>query len=444
VEVLIMRDTTLTLLRRDALEVPSLSLTASDASGEVARVPLALRPLVVGSAPDCDVVIADPQVSRQHCRIALGEQGIEILDMGSKNGTYIRDVAIVEARVGPGVPVTIGSTRLTVQVDGAPTVVPLSLSASFGEAIGGSLPMRALFAQLTRAASTDATVLLVGETGTGKELLARALHDASPRRAGPFEVLDCAGVSPSLLEGELFGWTRGAFTGALTARDGVLLGAHGGTLFVDELGELPLELQPKLLRALEARQVKPLGGNEWRSFDARIVCATHRDLRADVAAGTFREDLFYRVAMVEARVPPLRERRQDIPLLVERFLSEQQPPHAIDDLPPGALSLLLSHDWPGNVRELWNTVARLSLFSEIDEEMGSVPAPATLSTLRLGTLPLREARALVVEHFERQYMTSKLREHAGNVSRAAESMGVSRQFLHRLMERYGIRRDPAW
>ncbi|HZO11927.1 MAG TPA: FHA domain-containing protein, partial [Polyangiaceae bacterium] len=239
-----MRDTTLTLLRRDALEVPSLSLTASDASGEVARVPLALRPLVVGSAPDCDVVIADPQVSRQHCRIALGEQGIEILDMGSKNGTYIRDVAIVEARVGPGVPVTIGSTRLTVQVDGAPTVVPLSLSASFGEAIGGSLPMRALFAQLTRAASTDATVLLVGETGTGKELLARALHDASPRRAGPFEVLDCAGVSPSLLEGELFGWTRGAFTGALTARDGVLLGAHGGTLFVDELGELPLELQP--------------------------------------------------------------------------------------------------------------------------------------------------------------------------------------------------------
>jgi transcriptional regulator with PAS, ATPase and Fis domain len=437
-----MRDTTLTLLRRDALEVPSLTVTAH-APGGALQARLGMKPLTIGSAPECDLVIVDPQVSRHHCRLTLGENGIEIVDLGSKNGTFVRDIAVEKARVVAGVPITIGATRLTVTVEGAPTVVPLSLAASFGTAIGGSLSMRAVFAQLERAAPTEATVLLLGETGTGKELLARAIHDQSPRRDGPFEVLDCAGVTASLLEGELFGWVRGAFTGAVGARDGVLLAAHGGTLFIDELGELPLELQPKLLRALESRQVKQLGDNEWRSFDARVVCATHRDLRAAVAEGSFREDLFYRVAMLEVTVPPLRERKQDIALMVERFLAELEPPRSIDDLPPGAMGLLLAHDWPGNVRELWNTVARLSLFPDLEGELGAggEPAPAAAT---IGRLPLREARTMVVEYFERQYVASKLREHAGNVSRAAEAMGVSRQFLHRLMDRYGIRRDPAW
>lgn len=438
-------DTTVTVLRRDALQIPTLVVSATTPSGEL-TVALGLEPLIAGSAPECDLVIVDPRVSRQHCRLCVDERGITVRDLASKNGTFVREVSVVEALVAPGVPITIGSTRIVVRVEGAPSVVPLSLSASFGGVIGSSLAMRALFAQLERASASDATVLVVGETGTGKEILARAIHEASPRRDGPFEVLDCTAVAPDLLEAELFGWVRGAFTGAHESREGVLARAQGGTLFVDELGELPLELQPKLLRALEARQLRQIGSNEWRSFDARIVCATHRDLRAAVASGSFREDLYYRVAMIRALVPPLRDRKPDIPLLVERFLAEQTPPRTLDDLPPGAMALLLAHDWPGNVRELWNTVARLALFPSIEqaiEDMASTGG-GTASKVTLSRLPLRDARALVVEHFEREYVASKLREHAGNVSRAAESMGVSRQFLHRLMDRYAIVREPAW
>jgi transcriptional regulator with PAS, ATPase and Fis domain len=435
-------ETTLTLLRRDAVEVPSLVVRAQTPSGE-RSAKLRMGPVVVGSAPPCDLVLEDERASRQHCSLTIGERGVTVRDLGSKNGTFVRDVAVIEAVVPPGVPITVGASRLEVYVDGAPAVVPLSLAARFGAAIGGSIPMRALFAELERAAPSDVTILLCGETGTGKELLARALHDASPRRVGPFEVLDCAAVSPSLLEAELFGWTRGAFTGAVAARQGVLARSHGGTLFIDELGELPLELQPKLLRALEHRVVRPLGASHWQPFDARIVCGTNRDLRGEVEAGRFRRDLYYRVAMLEARVPPLRSRKEDIPLLVERFLAAQQPPKTLDDLPPGAMGLLLAHEWPGNVRELHNAVTRLVLLPAIEQDLAELGAPSALLPARelLERLPLREARDLVVEQFERYYLASKLRACAGNVSKAAKAVGVSRQFMHRLMDRYGLTRE---
>jgi transcriptional regulator with PAS, ATPase and Fis domain len=439
------QDLTLTLVRRDAVQLPSVRVTVTCPGGEVVEASLGMEPLVVGTSAECDLVLADARVSRRHCELTLGESGVLVRDLGSKNGTFVMGVQIVEAVLPPAANATVGSSTLHVRVVGAPSILQLSPSASFGEAIGASLIMRALFAKLERAAVTPETVLLLGESGTGKELLARAVHDASPRRAGPFVVLDCSAVAPNLIESELFGYVRGAFTGAINNHTGMLEQANGGTVFLDELGELPLELQPKLLRALEARQVKRVGTNDWRSFDARVIAATHRDLRARVTSGAFREDLYYRLAVVEAVVPPLRDRKDDIPLLVERFLAAQTPACTIADLPPNAMEMLRAHSWPGNVRELRNTVARLILFPHMGEEaIDQLAAARTGGSEGLGAvlkLPLREAREAVVEQFERSYLSAKLREHAGNVSRAAESMQVSRQFLHRLLDRYGIRRE---
>jgi transcriptional regulator with PAS, ATPase and Fis domain len=431
---------TLTALRADAVELPHVELCVSPPAGRVLTVRLEVAPIVLGTSPECDLVIADPRVSRRHCSVTLTERGVLLRDLGSKNGTAVEGIPIVEAWLHAGRRATVGDSTLTLRVGGPPSLVPLSSSASFGDALGGSIPMRALFAKLERAAATTETILLLGESGTGKELLARGIHAQSPRREGPFVVLDCGAVAPSLLEAELFGYVRGAFTGADHARPGLLEQASAGTLFIDEIGELPLELQPKLLRALESRQFRRLGATKDTRFDARVVAATHRDLLGAVAAGTFREDLYYRLAVVEAMVPPLRERKEDIPLLVQRFLASQTPPRTLADLPPNAIDLLRGHSWPGNVRELRNTLARLILFPYLGEQAFTRPAErADDAALRIAALPMREARGLVLEQFERSYVAAKLREHAGNVTRAAEAMGVSRQFVHRLIDRHGLK-----
>ncbi|AUX42680.1 ATPase AAA [Sorangium cellulosum] len=439
-----MRDDTrtITTLRSDGLEVPDLRVVITPQKSPPIEATLGVAPLVIGTSAECDVVVPDSRVSRRHCQLRLTPRGIVLTDLGSKNGTFVNDVLINEAFLTPSAIASLGGVSLTVRVAGAPVLVPLSTSASFGEALGGSVPMRALFARLERAAATSETILLLGESGTGKEVLAHAIHDTSPRTSGPFVVFDCSAVAPNLIEAELFGYTKGAFTGAQAARAGLLEQASGGTLFLDEIGELPLELQPKLLRALEARQIRRLGAAAYTSFDARIVAATHRDLQGRIASGAFREDLYYRLAVVEAIVPPLRERKEDIPLLVERFLAAQVPPRSLDDLPPNALELLRGHHWPGNVRELRNTVARLVLFPHLAEQAIVRVAPRVDDNMGVGplaALTLREARDMVVEQFERNFITMKLRDHGGNVARAAASMGVSRQLVHRLMERYGIR-----
>ncbi|HZO11943.1 MAG TPA: sigma 54-interacting transcriptional regulator [Polyangiaceae bacterium] len=434
---------TVTTLRVDAAEVPAVRLEARGPAGEQFDVPLGMQPITVGSDEECDLVLADGAISRRHCSFALSAQGVRLRDLGSKNGTFVGAVRVLDALVTTGDEVRLGSWRIGLAIVGAPTTVALSTSARFGDALGGSVVMRALFAQLERVARSDATVLLVGESGTGKEVLAKGIHQVSARATGPFVVFDCAAVAPNLVESELFGHARGAFTGATTDRRGLLEQANAGTLFIDELGELPLELQPKLLRALEDQTIKPVGGNAYRPVDVRIVAATHRDLRARIREGSFREDLFFRIAVVEAHVAPLRQHKEDIVLLVERFLADHDPPRALRDVPKRTLELLEAHDWPGNVRELRNAVTRLLLFPDslpgVLGRTDAAPAPANTDNDPLLHLALREAREVVIERFEDWYIRSKLREHTGNVTRAAAAMGVSRQLVHRLMERYGIR-----
>jgi transcriptional regulator with PAS, ATPase and Fis domain len=428
-------------MRNNAVSIPSLELRMTAPGGAESAVPLGMAPLVVGTSPECDVIVDDPHVSRAHCSVALDDRGVVLRDLGSKNGTFVGEVEVREALLRPGVVARVGQWRLTVRVTGEPHEMPLSSSARFGEAVGGTLVMRALFARLEVAAATQETVLLVGESGTGKELLARAIHDASPRRGSSFVVFDCSAVAPTLIESELFGFVRGAFTGADRDHAGIFEQAHGGTLFLDEVGELPVDLQPKLLRALEARQSRRVGASTWHPFDARIVAATHRDLPARMKSGAFREDLYYRLAVLEARVPPLRERRDDIELLVERFLAGRTPPLTVHDLPPGSLAMLRTHDWPGNVRELRNVLARMVVFQDAD--LAAVDTPGSPGPVALLRLPLREARQQIVEKFEQGYIAAQLEAYGGNVTRAAEAVGVSRQFLHRLMERYRIRSGDA-
>jgi DNA-binding NtrC family response regulator len=449
---------TLTDLGDHSVLLPSVRVTVTLPLGETIEAPLGMDPLLVGTSPECDIVVADARISRRHCELRLTRRGIILRDLGSKNGTFIGEVPIFEVILPPQVSATLGNSRLTVKMGGAPSLIALSPSNRFGDAIGKSVSMRALFAKLKLAAETNETILLFGESGTGKEILAKAIHAHSPRKDGPFVVFDCSSVAPSLIETELFGHAKGAFTSAGNARAGLLEQANGGTLFIDELGELPLELQPKLLRALEARQVRRVGANDWLDFDARVVVATHRNLRTQIAAGAFRQDLYYRLAVVEVHVPALRERKDDIPFLAEAFLAAREPPRTLSDLPTHALGLLAAHDWPGNVRELRNTVARLVLFPELGQEVfgmevaanakGSVP-PAKLEAPELTSkgfaalleLPLLAAREAVVEQFDRSYLAVKLREHGGNISQTADAIHVSRQLVHRLIERYGLRGD---
>jgi transcriptional regulator with PAS, ATPase and Fis domain len=295
-------------------------------------------------------------------------------------------------------------------------------------------------------ADTDATVLVRGESGTGKELVARGLHARSARRDHPFVKVNCAALPTELLESELFGFERGAFTGAVQSKPGQIELAAGGVLFLDEVSEMSLSAQAKFLRVLQEREFQRLGGTRPLKANVRVVAATNRDLLKAVERGAFRQDLFYRLQVFDIRIPPLRERRGDILLLCEVFLEEigrsfGRPPAG---LTREAKDVLLAHDWPGNVRELENTVLRLIVLPDVAEELRAMGAQEVAAPATLVQLSLKDARALVVEQFERHYLAAKLREHAGNVSRAAEAIGVSRQFLHRLLERYGISREPGW
>jgi len=404
-------------------------------------------PIRVGTAAGNDLRLTDPTVSRFHFSIEARARGPVIVDQASSNGTWLGEHAIHEISAGTEVIVRAGSSDLRITVDARPRFEPLPELTSFGGLVAESVEMRHLFRTLQKLASSSAPVLIEGETGTGKELVARALHDQSPRAEGPFIIVDCGAASATLIEAELFGHEKGAFTGADEARTGALQAADGGTLFLDEVGELPLDLQPKLLRALETGQVKRLGSTRHDAVTFRLVAATHRDLRGMVNDRRFRDDLFFRLTVVPIRVPALRERLRDVRVLTRLFLAralgldpdspEVPEPH------PETVGYLSRQQWPGNVRELRNAVDRAVAMSD-DEDIRRgdlLPGLRASNRMRhesdLAAEGLEDAR----RRFEVAYIRELLHRHGGDLDAAAGEAQIHPKSLQRLLRRHGIRRD---
>lgn len=464
--------------------------------------PLA-RACSLGSGGDNDVVLADPTVSRRHCEIHLRGGRYLLRDCNSTNGTRVNDTPVLEAYLSPGDRVILGSTAISFCPLERWERLQTPQRTGFGDLVGESETMLEVYSMLERVACTDLSCLLRGETGTGKELAARAIHGASSRAAKPFIVVDCGALSESLIEAEFFGHERGAFTGADRFRKGVFEAAAGGTVFLDEIGELPLHLQPKLLRVLERQEVRRLGSSVEISVDVRIVAATHRAMEHMVQQGAFREDLYYRLAEVIVSLPPLRERLTDLPLIATKILKDcaaHSGKRSAPRLTSSALAALQARTWPGNVRELRNTLRRVVAMSRSDEiraedlfpsagspgpyiasnptydrltpapepyrpgraaqgatapqaRPGSVPPPqpgnaslpappmpaAPLNLPIDGGLTLREARERWSAPLERSYLERILKAHDGDMAVAAEHAGIHRKSLERLLRQHGIK-----
>jgi DNA-binding NtrC family response regulator len=446
--------------------------------GGAARSATVERRCVLGSAPHCDVIVVDPTVSRVHAEIEPRQEGIWIRDLNSRNGTFVEGVRVESACVLHGFTIRVGSTDVVVNYRNAEhKPIESWPSERFGPLVGRSQIMRELFATLARLAPLECSIMIQGETGTGKELVARAIHQASARAAGPFVVVDCAALSESLIEAELFGHAKGSFTGAHQMRVGALEAADGGTVFLDEIGELPIGMQPKLLRVLESSTVRRIGESKHRSVNVRFLTATHRDLLSMVNRGEFREDLYFRLAVVPVRVPALRERLEDIGLLLEHFSDGSS-----DWLTPSVLRTLENGPWRGNVRELRNFVARARaigaadafsvskwtnsrepttavtnlrvlesfkpLPSPVDSEDSATdetvppPSPRTAPAMTPDApsfaQPFRAFREAWMGYGERGFLRALLDRHDGNVAAASKEAGIDRTHMYRLIRKHGL------
>jgi transcriptional regulator with GAF, ATPase, and Fis domain len=435
------------------LRLPSLELVVADGPDRGARCQVTPSGIRIGTGANCALKLTDPTVSRLHCEVRGGAGSpVRVGDLGSTNGTFIDGVRILDGELVHGARLKLGQTLLELAAGDGSYELEVSPRHSFGDVIGQSVEMRRMYSVLEKVAPTNTTVLIQGETGVGKELVARAIHESSLRSRKPFVVVDCGAIAETLIESELFGHVRGAFSGAVGDRRGLFEEADGGTLFLDEIGELPLSLQPKLLRALERLEVRRVGGNTSKTVDVRIVAATNRSLASSVNDGTFREDLYYRISVVEVLLPPLRARRDDIPLLAEhfyrRYAGDREP------MPEELVASVLHRAWPGNVRELRNFVERsvsLGITSHRASQPpppptqpGSSPSqppppPAQGGAIVPVHLPLKDARAAFTEQFELLYVRALLEKTGGNVTRAAELAGVNRRSLQRLIASLGLR-----
>ncbi|GAB5543546.1 MAG: sigma 54-interacting transcriptional regulator [Sandaracinaceae bacterium] len=410
----------------------------------------------IGKSKGNDLVLPDETVSRAHCEIVRDDRGYLLRDLGSTNGTLLDGAEIKEAWLKTGAVITVGKVELKVRPFHERVEILPSDAASYGEVAGKSVGMRQVFGLLERLGPTDATVLIGGETGTGKDVLARSIHAQSPRAKRPFIVVDCGAVVGSLIESELFGHEKGAFTGASATRQGAFELADGGTLFLDEIGELPLDLQPKLLRALETRAFRRVGGNQSTAVDIRVIAASKRNLKMEVERGKFREDLYFRLAVVPVELPPLRERLDDIPLLVGTLLARIAEGDATGstptDISPETLDALRAHDWPGNIRELRNVLERAAYLSRAaghDEvSLGFVPLagaaqPNVTKEIRLAPdfepgKSYRDTKSEWEALFEKQYVGWLLDQSDGNISAAARAADMDRKYLHKLARKHGL------
>jgi two-component system, NtrC family, response regulator GlrR len=419
------------------VRVARVRLIVVEGSGTPLELETSAERVAIGSHELNDLVIDIPTVSRFHCELRIGGNSVIVRDLDSRNGTVVDGLRVREAYLRDGCMLQLGGARVRFNVLGNERKV-LDPATRFGSLVGISSAMRRAIGLLGKAAASDVTLLLEGETGTGKGRAAEAMHRASARAAAPFVVVDCSAIPANLLESELFGHEKGAFTSAHERRIGAFEEASGGTLFLDEIGELPSELQPKLLRALENREIRRVGANKFTSVDLRVIAATNRDLRAEVNANRFRSDLYYRLAVARITLPPLRERPEDIAAIVDELLVQlKTPPAAAARLRAPAFLLRLQRgDWPGNVRELRNHLERTLAFA--DDELHVDGEPAIPPESEGETVLYSEAKKRAQDAFERTYLTDLLQRY-GRIAAAAQAAGVDRVYLYRLLRRHGMK-----
>ncbi len=418
-------------------------IEGKDAGKTFAVDPNAPSRVLLGTSPACEFRLTDPTVSRRHCAFEPAGSRFKITDFGSTNGTFVDGVAIVEAFVRGGEIVRVGSTALRLESGVVAEYTPLPSAMRFGRVLGASLAMRRLYPLCERVSRSKVPVIIEGETGTGKEALAESIHEVGGG-TGPFVVFDCTTVSPNLVESELFGHERGAFTGAVASRPGVFEEADGGTLLIDEIGDLDLPLQAKLLRVIDRGELRRVGGTKNIKVNVRILAATRRDLDKAIAAGRFRDDLFHRLAVARIELPPLRERQGDVALLARHFAAGMGA--APDVLSAEVLRRFDDYAWPGNIRELRNAVARLIALGDTGVDPGKVTevkkhAPANdsgdwLAAILSENPAFAVARRKALDEFERRYVERILEAHGGNVSQAAKASGLALRYFRLVKARH--------
>ena len=430
--------------------IPRLLITILREGGKAGNRSLELEGerIRIGSNRSNELLLTDRLVSRFHCVLSLDRGLWTLTDSDSLNGTMLSGVRVREAFLPPGeCELSLGDSVVRVMQLSPEKVTRVPELTRFGELRGRTLVMRQVFNVLERIAESDATVLIQGESGTGKELVANEFVRRGLRSKGPFLTLDCGSISANLIESELFGHVKGAFTGADRTRIGAFEGANHGTIFLDEIGEMPLDMQPKLLRALENREIRRAGENEARKVDVRVIAATNRNLEREVNRGRFREDLYFRLSVFTVRLPPLRERLEDIPDLVRAFLERMGTTEDERLFTPQIYAELARQDWPGNVRELRNYIERVVVLQDASEALRSTheddEPPGLASASVTIDSPFKTAKERLISDFERNYLEQLMAWAGGNVSRASRKAKLDRMYLHRLLQRYEIKREPT-